>query len=50
MFELVERYGALPEEIVQVYIAELASALGNNIFVLHIHDNTYLLLSDYILI
>lgn len=29
LFNLMEKYGALPEDIVRLYVAELASALGN---------------------
>lgn len=28
LFDLSEKYGALPEELVKIYVAELGSALG----------------------
>lgn len=32
LFSLVDKYGCLPEKVVRIYVAEIALAIGENIF------------------
>lgn len=32
LFSLVDEYGCLPEEVVRIYVAEIALAIGKNNF------------------